>query len=227
MKAPAALLELLEQIPVMATGKRRLVLLLSQLGDFDSLEYAQALAPVLPRLDQTGIKTLAIGIGNEAGAERFCQFTGFPRGSLRVESEPRLHRALELYSGLQTPGGPWPGLLLMCAGIGSPGTLSEVLRGYTGDRSAPQRFESPLFRLAGGEGFQRPFELATVRLRNMTEVLGNWRTYVPRDDFITQRGATFLLESDDSLLYEHRDQGMLGFSATMSRPLSFLDPYLS
>ncbi|MGA0160278.1 MAG: hypothetical protein ACO3JW_00315, partial [Vulcanococcus sp.] len=65
------------------------------------------------------------------------------------------------------------------------------------------------------------------RLRNMTEVLGNWRTYVPRDDFITQRGATFLLESDDSLLYEHRDQGMLGFSATMSRPLSFLDPYLS
>ena len=227
MKAPAALLERLEQIPVMATGKRRLVLLLSQLGDFDSLEYAQALAPVLPRLDQTGIKTLAIGIGNEAGAERFCQFTGFPRGSLRVESEPRLHRALELYSGLQTPGGPWPGLLLMCAGIGSPGTLSEVLRGYTGDRSAPQRFESPLFRLAGGEGFQRPFELATVRLRNMTEVLGNWRTYVPRDDFITQRGATFLLESDDSLLYEHRDQGMLGFSATMSRPLSFLDPYLS
>jgi hypothetical protein len=138
-----------------------------------------------------------------------------------------LHRALELYSGLQTPGGPWPGLLLMCTGIGSPGTLSEVLRGYTGDRSAPQRFESPLFRLAGGEGFQRPFELATVRLRNMTEVLGNWRTYVPRDDFITQRGATFLLESDDSLLYEHRDQGMLGFSATMSRPLSFLDPYLS
>ena len=27
----------------------------------------------------------------------------------------------------------------MCAGIGSPGTLAEVLRGYTGDRSAPQR----------------------------------------------------------------------------------------
>jgi len=227
MTTPDLLLDALRPIPGMEPGSRRLVILMSQLGDFDSLEYAQALAPVLPRLEQAGIKTLAIGIGDEAGAERFCQFTGFPRGNLRVESEPRLHRALELYSGLQTPGGPWPGLLLMCAGIGSPGTLSEVLRGYTGDRSAPQRFESPLFRLAGGEGFQRPFELATVRLRNMTEVLGNWRTYVPRDDFITQRGATFLLESDDSLLYEHRDRGMLGFSATMSRPLSFLDPYLS
>ena len=39
--------------------------------------------------------------------------------------------------------------------------------------------------------------------------------------------ATFLLDDDDSLLYEHRDAGMLGFSATMNRPLSFLDPYLN
>ena len=26
----------------------------------------------------------------------------------------------------------------MCAGIGSPGTLKEVFRGYKGDKSAPQ-----------------------------------------------------------------------------------------
>jgi hypothetical protein len=87
--------------------------------------------------------------------------------------------------------------------------------------------ESPLFALAGGEGFQRPFELATVRLRNMVEVLGHWRTYVPRDDFLTQRGATYLLEREDSLLYCFQDRGLLGFSATMARPLSFLDPYLA
>jgi hypothetical protein len=49
---------------------------------------------------------------------------------------------------------------------------------------------------------------------------------VPRDDFLTQRGGTFLLEADDSLLYRHIDQGILGFSATMARPLSFLDPWL-
>lgn len=61
----------------------------------------------------------------------------------------------------------------------------------------------------------------------MNEVLSNWRTYVPRDDFITQRGGTFLLDANDSLLYSHRDQGILGFSATMSRPLSFLDPWIS
>lgn len=226
MKAPDPLLQRLAALPGMGSG-RRLVLLLSQLGDFDSLEYAQALVPVLPHLAQAGITTLAIGIGDEAGADRFCQFTGFPRDRLLADAEPQLHRALDLYAGLQVPGGPWPGLLLMCAGIGSPGTLAEVLRGYRGDRSAPQRLETPLFALAGGQGFQRPFELATVRLRNMVEVLGAWRTYVPRDDFITQRGGTYLLDGDNNLLYSYRDQGILGFSATMARPLAFLDPYIS
>jgi hypothetical protein len=226
-QAPAPLLAHLAGCPGMERGHRRLVVLLSQLGDFDSLEYAQALAAALPELEAAGIRLLAIGIGEEAGAERFCGFTGLPRALLQLEGTPRLHRALGLSEGLQAPGGPWPSLLLMCAGVGSPGTLAEVFRGYTGDRSAPQRLDSPLFNLAGGEGFQRPFELATVRLRNMVEVLSHWRTYVPRDDYLTQRGATYLLERDDSLLYGFQDRGLLGFSATMARPLSFLDPYLA
>ncbi|WP_216916435.1 MULTISPECIES: AhpC/TSA family protein [unclassified Synechococcus] len=224
----------------MGPGRRRLVVLLSQLGDFDSLEYAQALAPVLPQLEAAGIAVLAIAIGDGAGRERFCAFTGFPPDRLLVDAEPHLHRDLGLYEGLKQAGGPWPNLLLMCAGLGSPGTLAEVLRGYTGDRSAPQRIaddetiqagplppiKGSFFARAGGRGFQRPFELATVRLRNMAEVLGHWRTYVPRDDFLTQRGGTYLLEADDTLLYSHRDRGILGFSATMARPLSFLEPYL-
>ena len=238
--APAALLQRLAAVPGMERGGRRLVVLLPQLGDFDSLEYAQALVPVLPQLQAAGISLLAIGIGNDVSRRRFCGFTGFPRERLQVDPEPVLHRALGLYEGLQVPGGAWPNLLLMCAGIGSPGTLAEVLRGYTGDRSAPQRIADdetieakPLppirgsfFARAGGTGFQRPFELATLRLRNMGEVLSQWRTYVPRDDFLTQRGGTYLLEADDTLLYSHRDPGILGFSATMARPLSFLDPYL-
>ncbi len=238
--APASLRERLEQEAGMGRGQRRLVLLLPQLGDFDSLEYAQALVPLLPQLPSAGIAVLAIGIGNEASRQRFCAFTGFPSEQLVVDAEPQLHRALGLYPGLQQVGGPWPNLLLMCAGIGSPGTLAEVLRGYTGDRTAPQRIaddetiqagplpaiQGSFFARAGGSGFQRPFELATIRLRNMTEVLGHWRTYVPADDFLTQRGGTFLLETDDTLLYSHRDRGILGFSATMARPLSFLDPYL-
>ena len=227
MKAPEALSACLQQIPGMESGSKRLVLLFTQLGDFDSMEYAQALVPVLSRLEHQKIKTLAIAIGDQAGADRFCAFTGFPRSQLRVVPDANLHRSLGLSPGLQAAGGPWPSLLLMCAGIGTPGTLAEVLRGYTGDRNAPARFEdSPLFRLAGGSGFQRPFELATVRLRNMNEVLTKWGTYVPDNAYITQRGGTFLLDEDDSVLYVHRDQGILGFSETMNKPLTFLDPWL-
>lgn len=206
---------------------RRLVVVWGQLGDFDSLEYAQALVPVLPTLAQAGVALHAFAIGNSAGGERFCQYTGFPREQLTVMADNRLHQALGLYGGLNSGAGPWPDLLLMCAGIGSPGTLAEVLRGYTGDRSAPGRLQWPLFRLAGRDTCLRPFELATVRLQNMVEVLGRWRTYVPSDDFLTQRGGTVLLEADDSVAYVHRDRGILGFSATMARPLAFLDPVLN
>jgi hypothetical protein len=143
-----------------------------------------------------------------------------------VQADNRLHQALDLYGGLATPAGPWPNLMLMCAGIGSPGTLAKVLRGYTGDRQAPARLRWPLFRLAGSEGTLRPFELATVRLQNMVEVLGNWRTYVPRDTYLTQRGGTFLVAVDGSLAYVHRERGMLGFSETMANPLAFLEPFL-
>ena len=118
--APAPLRERLAAVDGMGTGQRRLVLLLPQLGDFDSLEYAQALAPALPRLRAAGIAVLAIGIGEEKGRQRFCAFTGFPSDRLLVDPEPRLHRALGLYAGLQQFGGPWPNLLLMCAGLGSP-----------------------------------------------------------------------------------------------------------
>lgn len=227
MEAPVALLDRLKTIPGMESGQRRLVLLFSQLGDFDSLEYAQALVPILPALEDVSMSVLAIGIGDQSGADRFASFTGFPRDRLQAESDAAFHRACDLYVGLASGVGSWPDLLLMCAGVGSPGTLAEVVRGYTGDRTAPQRFNSPLFRLAGGEGFQRPFELATVRLANMIEVLSHWRQYVPDDRWMCQRGGTFLLDADDSLLYVHRDQGILGFSETMSRPLLFLDPYLN
>jgi hypothetical protein len=223
--APQPLLERLAGVPSMAPGRRRLVVLMGQLGDFDSLEYAQALAVALPRLEAAGMGLLTIALGNEVGAARFCAYTGLPRDCLQVEASAALHQQLGLYSGLQTPLGPWPALLLMCAGIGSPGTLAEVLRGYSGDRQAPPRLAMPLFDLVG-HGYQRPFELATVRLQNMVEVLGRWRTYVPTDAYLTQRGGTFLLEADDGLLYAHRDAGILGFSETMARPLSFLEPWL-
>jgi hypothetical protein len=114
--------------------------------------------------------------------------------------------------------------------------LKEVFRGYRGDRFAPQligdqeiikasplpALKGSLFKWAGGSGFQRPFELATLRLRNMAEVLGNWNAYVPDASYMTQRGGTFLFDAQNALVYEHRDRGILGFAANLSYPLSFL-----
>ena len=239
--APEALLSYLGGVAGMGQGGRRLVLVLPQLGDFDSIEYAQALIPILPKLEVAGVNVLSIGIGDEASRQRFCAFTGFPLSKLEVTHKPELHQSLGLYEGIKVFRKPWPNLLLMCAGIGSPGTLTEVLRGYTGDRQAPQliaddqtihagpllAIKGSFFARAGGRGFQRPFELATIRLRNMVEVLTHWKIYGPSDAFLTQRGGTYLLEADNSLLYSHKDRGVLGYSATMARPLSFLDDYLN
>ena len=222
---------------------KTLVLLWSQLGDFDNLEYAWWLKKESEKLQAKQITVKAIGIGDRNSGIKFCQYTDFPQENLYVDPTAELHRKLDLYQGLTVkfPGlsakySAFLNLMLMCAGIGSPGTLAEVFRGYKGDRNAPQliandevvkdtplpNLKGSMFKVAGGEGFQRPFELATLRLRNMTEVLSNWNTYVPDATYLTQRGGTFLFDAA-GMLYEHRDRHILGFAANMSNPLSFLD----
>lgn len=234
------------QTPILTrseTARRVLVVVWPQLGDFDSLEYAWWLRRDWARLQAEGIAVRAVGIGDRPSGQKFADFTEFPADCLWVDPTAALHQELNLYSGLtwhwpvlKSGQAAWLNLMLMCAGIASPGTLREVLRGYTGDRTAPQLIaddavvdDTPLpamkgsfFRWAGGSGFQRPFELATLRLRNMTEVLGHWSTYVPDAQYMTQRGGTFLFDAAGELLYEYRDRGILGFAENMSYPLSFL-----
>ncbi|ESA36905.1 hypothetical protein N836_04920 [Leptolyngbya sp. Heron Island J] len=222
---------------------KQLILVWPQLGDFDSLEYAWWLQRGTEQLTEKGLTVRAVGIGDRNSGKAFCAYTGFPEESLWLDPHGALHQELGLYPGLTwtLPGfnqrqNAWLNLLLMCAGIGSPGTLAEVFRGYLGDRHAPQLIEddevvqaTPLppikgdfFKRAGGKGFQRPFELATLRLRNMAEVLGKWNTYVPDVSHITQRGATYVIDQGE-VIYQHCDRNILGFASNMSRPLSFLE----
>lgn len=233
-------------VPILSgceSARRSIVIVCPQLGDFDSLEYAWWLQREQQRLADSDTIVRMVGIGDRAAGQKFCEFTGFPAEWLFVDRSAKLHSQLDLYPGLalklpglSAPQNAWLNLILMCAGIGSSGTLAEVFRGYTGDRSAPQLIANdeivrakPLppiagsfFNLAGGNGFQRPFELATLRLRNMAEVIGNWSTYVPDSTYLTQRGGTFVFDAQGELIYEHRDRGILGFAANMSQPLSFL-----
>ena len=224
--------------------QRTLVLMWPQLGDFDSLEYAWWIQRGRDRLAELELDVRAVGIGNRQSGEVFCEFTGFPADKLWMDPTGALHKDLGLYEGLtidwpmlSSSQGAWVNLMLMCAGIASPGTLAEVFRGYRGDRKAPQLIaddatietnllpplKGKFFGAAGGSGFQRPFELATVRLRNMVQVLSKWGQYVPDASYMTQRGGTFLFAPNGDTLYEYRDRGILGFAENMANPLQFLD----
>ena len=219
-----------------------LILVLSNLGDFDSLEYVWWLKKETDLLKTKNIAVKAIAIGNRESGKKFCQYTRLSEENLFIDSNAELHQELRLYQGLNwnlaffsATQNAWLNLLLMCAGIGSKGTLKEVLRGYIGDKNAPSLFKEnesinikplpmikgSLFNIAG-KNYQRPFELATLRLQNMVEVLKNWQTYVPNDKYLTQRGGTFLFNKEGELIYEYRDKGILGFAENMSNPLTFL-----
>ena len=260
--------------------KQSLVVVLPQLGEFDSSEFCEHLVAVQDDIERANVELRVIGIGDVGAAKRFSKFTGLPLEQLRVDPEAAVHRALGLHAGpdwewpafvsddalalmLKTlPGGApdtasvrpvataWLRYLAMCAGIGAPGTLAEIFRGYVGDASAPERLAPDAVVTAGPvvigpgvgpvalgpikytnvwadeSGFQRPVELATVRLRNMVEVLSNWDAYVSSPTTIAQRGATFLFDAAGEAKYSYRHRGVLTYSETMARPLSFLAPVI-
>ena len=219
-------------------GKKRykLIVLFGLLGDFDSFEYAINLQNFIDNHQDTNLDIFAIAIGTQKGKEKFCNFTGFSEENLIVVPDNQIHKNLKISKGLDTGLGGWVNMLLMLSGINSLKTIKEVIRGYTGDRKAKQiysefdkidvlkflNFSGNSFRQVFGDGYLRPFELATFRLNNMNEIIQNWADYILHSKYLPQRGASFLLNDKNQVIYKFFSSDVLGYSSNMRDPLEFL-----
>ncbi len=216
--------------------KFKLIVLFGLLGDFDSFEYAINLKNFIDNHKDKNLDIFAIAIGNQKGKQKFCKFTGFREENLKVVSDNQIHNNLKLSRGLDIGLGGWINMLLMLSGINSFKTIKEVIRGYTGDQKAKQiysefdkidvlkflKFSGNSFKKVFGEGYLRPFELATFRLNNMNEIIQNWSDYILNEEYLPQRGASFLLNDQNQIVYKFFSNDVLGYSSNMRDPLGFL-----
>ena len=216
--------------------KFKLIVLFGLLGDFDSFEYAINLKNFIDNNEAENLDIFALGIGNQNGKEKFCNFTGFSKNNSIVVSDNQIHNNLKVSRGLDIGLGGWINMLLMLSGINSFKTIKEVFRGYTGDRKAKQiysevdkidvlkfiKFSGNNFKKVFGDGYLRPFELATFRLNNMYEIIQNWEDYILHEKYLPQRGASFLLNDKNQVIYKFFSSDVLGYSSNMRDPLGFL-----
>ena len=156
--------------------------------------------------------------------------------NLKVVSNNQIHNNLKVSRGLDIGFGGWINMLLMLSGINSFKTIKEVIRGYTGDRKAKAiysefdkidvlkflNFSGYSFKKVFGDGYLRPFELATFRLNNMNEIIQNWNDYILNEEYLPQRGASFLLNNKNHIIYKFFSNDVLGYSSNMRDPLGFL-----
>ncbi len=228
--------KLIENFNFSGSKKYKLIVLLGLLGDFDSFEYAINLKKFIDNDQNKDLDIFAIAIGNKIGKDKFCKFTGFPSENLEVVYDNKIHQTLLVSNGVDLGLGGWINMLIMLSGINSLKTIREVVRGYTGDRNSQQiffdddqinllnliKFSGLFFKYTCGEGYLRPFELATYRLSNMLEILQNWNDYILDDKYLPQRGASFLLDDKDKVIYSYFSNDVLGYSSKMEDPLYFL-----
>ena len=235
-KQKTNLYKLIKDFNFSGSKKYRLIVLWGLLGDFDSFEYAINLKNFINSNQNKNIDIFAIAIGNKYGKEKFCEFTGFPNKNLEVVSDNKIHENLMVSKGVDLGFGGWINMLIMLSGIYSLKTIREVIRGYTGDRNSKQifsdedqinlfnliKFSGVFFKYTCGDGYLRPFELATYRLNNMLEILQNWNDYILENKYLPQRGASFLLDDKDKIIYKYFSNDVLGYSSNMEDPLNFL-----
>ena len=65
--------------------------------------------------------------------------------------------------------------------------------------------------------------LATFRLNNMNEIIQNWSDYILNEEYLPQRGASFVLNNKNQIIYKFFSNEVLGYSSNMRDPLGFLN----
>lgn len=187
-------------------------------ADLTTWEYARVLKKEKKKLEESNVKLVFVAIGRPEQAKLFCKECNFDEQDVYCDPEGNSYEKLGFNRGFapDTNVSGYLKLLAMLAGLGSPGTIPEVLRGYVGDRNANPWFgeDETLGKLFGslGGGYQRPFELATVRLQNMVSVLSKWQELCPSDDRkLTQLGGTLAFVGEE-LVYRFDDTGILVYA---------------
>eukprot|EP01023_Acetabularia_acetabulum_P033697 TRINITY_DN31560_c0_g1_i4.p1 TRINITY_DN31560_c0_g1~~TRINITY_DN31560_c0_g1_i4.p1 ORF type:complete len:272 (-),score=43.94 TRINITY_DN31560_c0_g1_i4:528-1343(-) len=194
--------------------KRSVVCFLTHFGDLTTWEYGKKLAQDFSLFEEAGVEVVVVGLGSLENAMAFSKFVSIPLDNLYADETGEVYEKMQFSKGFapEVEVDPYLKLLPMLMGIGSPGTIQEVLRGYVGDSSAPQVFrqETPFDVL--GKKYQRPFELATLRLQNMIGVLSNWSQLAPPNtNLLTYQGGTLVFEGE-KCIWKHVDSGILKYA---------------
>ena len=56
----------------------------------------------------------------------------------------------------------------------------------------------------------------------MNEIIQNWNVYMLNEEYLPQRGASFLLNNKNQIIYKFCSNDVLGYSSNMRDPLGFL-----
>ena len=56
----------------------------------------------------------------------------------------------------------------------------------------------------------------------MNEIIQNWGDYIINEKYLPQRGASFLLNNENQIIYKFFSKDVLGYSSNMRNPLGFL-----
>lgn len=207
-------------------NRKTVVAFFTHAGDFNTFEFSEKLLHFLPQLDKAGVQLVAVVIGSPDNARAFSELSGFPVDRVYCDPDASAYKTFGFSRGFlpDVPVNPYLRLLPMLAGIGSPGTIQAVLRGYVGDKQADASWTSSYLRkeagglvdksafdVLGTEG-ARPFEVATVRLQNMIKIIPAWDRLKPADEnLITQQGGCLVFEGR-KLVRKYEDKGILTYT---------------